>query len=185
VKNATLARIIDGYTAATDDEARDVARVRALARQVDDPWARALSLHVTGSAVVVHPPSRRVLLRWHARMQSWLQVGGHGDPGEDDPFVVALREAEEETGLNDLSAWPHPDARSIVQVAVVPVPAGKGEPAHEHADVRYALATASPEAIQPENADALLQWLEIPRALDAVGEDNLRVCLSRISHMMT
>ena len=70
------------------------------------PWDRSTPLHVTGSALIVHPASGRVLLRWHARQHVWLQVGGHGDPGEDDPFAVALREAGEETGLSDLVAWP-------------------------------------------------------------------------------
>lgn len=58
---------------------------------------------MTGSALMVHPSSGRVLLRWHERMQRWLQIGGHGDPGESDPLAVALRERREETGLPDLA----------------------------------------------------------------------------------
>ena len=50
-----------------------------------DPWARDTPRHVTCSALVLHPPSGRVLLRWHRRQQAWLQVGGHADPGETDP----------------------------------------------------------------------------------------------------
>jgi 8-oxo-dGTP pyrophosphatase MutT (NUDIX family) len=146
-----------------------------------DPWTRASPLHVTGSAVVVHPPSYRVLLRWHERQQGWLQVGGHADPGEADPFEIALREAREETGLVDLVAWPTP---GVVQVSVVPVPAGKGEPAHQHGDIRYALATAHPEAVSPENPTAQLLWLSIEAALERVGEDNLRICLERIRVML-
>jgi 8-oxo-dGTP pyrophosphatase MutT (NUDIX family) len=168
---------LDNYAPQSPEEARDVERIRMLT----DPWPRSTSLHVTGSAVIVHPPTRRVLLRWHDRMQGWLQVGGHADPGESDPLAIALREAQEETGLNDLEPWP--DA-SIVHVAVVPVPPGKGEPAHEHADVRYALRTATPEAIVPETESALLRWLAIEDALQQVGEDNLRICLGRIAALL-
>jgi 8-oxo-dGTP pyrophosphatase MutT (NUDIX family) len=141
-------------------------------------------LHVTGSAVVVHPPSRRVLLRWHDRMQSWLQVGGHADPGEVDPFAIAHREAAEETGLRDLVAWPDADCPQIVHVAVVPVPAGKGEPEHEHGDIRYALATSTPDAVTPESDSAQLVWLSVEDALRHVGWDNLRICLGRIAALM-
>src|SRR6266567_313797 len=141
----TLLEILDAYRPQSDDEVRDVARLRQLVTESPDPWTRASPLHVTGSALVVHPPTKRVLLRWHERMQSWLQVGGHGDPGESDPFLVAQREAREETGLADLCGWPDPFEPSLVQVAVVPVPAGKGEPAHEHGDIRYVLATALPD----------------------------------------
>ena len=69
------------------------------------------------------------------------------------------REAEEETGLSDLAPWP--DAE-IKHVAIVNVPAGKGEPAHEHADVRFFMATQAPDAIRPESAHAPLRWLSLP-----------------------
>lgn len=161
-------------------EAEDVERLRHIAVS-GDPWTRAAPLHATGSAVVVHPPTKRVLLRWHARMQSWLQVGGHADPGETHPYDVALREAREETGLTDLVPWPDPTRPSVVQVAVVPVPAGKGEPAHQHADVRYLFATQSPDAISAEDDVARLAWLTIPEAIDRIAEDNLQECLLRIA----
>nr|MDQ2874388.1 NUDIX domain-containing protein [Actinomycetota bacterium] len=87
-------------------EAADLDRSRQLARAAADPWLRSLPLHFTASALVVHPGSARVLLRWHPRQQAWLQVGGHGDPGESDPIEIALREGLEETGLTDLVPWP-------------------------------------------------------------------------------
>jgi 8-oxo-dGTP pyrophosphatase MutT (NUDIX family) len=180
----TIGRILEAYTPRSDAERRDVERVQALLAVTDDPWTRAQLLHVTGSAIVVHPPSQRVLLRWHARMQGWLQVGGHGDPGESDPFAVAVREAREETGLSDLTAWPDPLEPRVVQVAIVPVPAGKGEPPHEHADIRYALQTTTPDAVQPEDEVAQLRWLSVDQALEEVGQDNLRVCLSRIASQL-
>ena len=97
-------------------------------------------MHFTASALVVHPDSGRVLLRWHQRMRMWLQVGGHGDPGEGDPLAIALREAHEETGLPDLRPWPDDAIRHAV---LCNVPSGNGEPAHKHADLRYFLATGA------------------------------------------
>ena len=156
-------------------EAADVQRVRDLIAD-GDPWARASALHLTGSALVVHVPTGRVLLRWHRRQRGWLQVGGHADPGEFDPLAVALREGQEETGLADLRPWPGPE---IIHIAVVAVPAAQHEPAHEHADVRYLLATAQPELARPEDPGAPLRWLTVAGALAEVGEDNLRDTLRR------
>ena len=124
----SLAAALVAFVPTSLEEARDLDRVRAL---VDgSPWDRATPLHVTGSALIVHPETRRVLLRWHERQQAWLQVGGHGDAGEDEPFAVARREAEEETGLLDLRPWPAEGEPSPIHLVIVPVPAGKGEPAH-------------------------------------------------------
>jgi 8-oxo-dGTP pyrophosphatase MutT (NUDIX family) len=179
-----LAEVLERYVPLTDEESSDVERLRKLVVEDADPWTRASALHVTGSAVVVHPPTRRVLLRWHDRMQAWLQVGGHADAGEVDPYAVALREAREETGLTDLAAWPDPVEPRVVQVAIVPVPAGKSEPEHEHGDIRYVLATERPESVVAESESAQLAWLDVEEAIQKVGWDNLRTCLLRIAALM-
>src|SRR5580698_4958740 len=172
----TLAMLLDAFQPDGAPETADLKRVRALADTADDPWRRDIPLHVTASALIVHPPTARVLLRWHQRQGRWLQVGGHGDPGESDPLAIALREAAEETGLPDLAPWP--DAR-LCHIATCDVAPGKGEPAHQHADLRYLFATRRPAAIPPENADAPLRWLTFAEARDLVGDNNITVTLDR------
>jgi 8-oxo-dGTP pyrophosphatase MutT (NUDIX family) len=178
-----LSAVLDRYHPLSDQEIADLERMRQIAAR-EDAWARSTSLHATGSAIIIHPASRRVLLRWHDRMQAWLQVGGHGDPGETDPFAIALREAQEETGLRDLVAWPDVSRPTLVQVTIVPVPAGKGEPAHEHGDLRYVLATSTPDLATPESDTARLAWLDIDTAIAEIAEDNLRICLVRVAEML-
>ena len=182
-RGTSLETVLDGYQPVSDVEAQDVGRIRELAA-VGDPWARSSPLHVTGSAVVVHPPTRRVLLRWHDRMQRWLHVGGHAGTGETSAFDVALREGWEETSLPDLSPWPDGARPRLVHVVIVPVPAGHGEPEHEHADLRYLLATGRPEDAIAETAAARLRWLSIADAMAAVAEDNLRVTLERVAKIV-
>ena len=176
-----LLSLLGQYRPQGEAEAADVEQVRALAETADDPFLRSMPLHVTGSALIVHPPTARVLLRWHRRQQAWLQVGGHGDPGEGDPLAVALREAAEETGLADLEPWPDAQLRHVV---IVPVPASSAEPAHHHADLRFVLATHDPEAARPENPDAPLRWLTPDEADAATSQDNLRETLSRARRLL-
>jgi len=175
-----LVAVLDRYQPRTSEEADDLGRLRERLA-AGEPWDRSTPLHVTASALIVHPPSARVLLRWHARQQAWLQVGGHGDPGEIDPMVIALREGQEETGLDDLAGWP--DGR-IVHVAIVPVPAAAHEPAHEHADVRFVLATDHPDRARPENPTAALRWMTIPEARATTAEPNVRETLERVEHLL-
>ena len=177
----SIQEMLETYQPEGDAEAADVARVRALLESSPDPYPRALPLHLTGSALVIHPDSGRVLLRWHPRQQAWLQVGGHGDPGERDPLGIARREAAEETGLADLVPWPDAQLRHVVIVAV---PAASDDPAHEHADVRFFLATRAPDAIAAEQPDAPLRWLTLPEALELTTETNLRETLNRAGRLL-
>ena len=180
--SSPLAVLLAQYQPEGEAETADLPRVRALTKAADDPWRRELPLHATASALIVHPSSARVLLRWHQRQQAWLQVGGHGDPGESDPLAIALREAAEETGLADLVPWPDSQLRHLV---IVDVPAGKGEPAHEHADLRYFMATQTPEAAEAENNDAPLRWLSLTEAYEATSEVNLRETLARLERLLS
>jgi len=170
-----LNRVLIGYHASGDTEAADLERMRELVA-APDPWSRATALHFTASALVLHPDSRRVLLRWHVKHGKWLQVGGHGDPGESDPLAIAVREAREETGLTDLVPWPDDALRHL---AMCRVPASPTELAHEHADLRYFLATRHPDEVTPENPDSPLRWLTIDEARELVGANNLRHTLDR------
>ena len=173
---------LSGYQPASDAEAADVARIKAMLAAEADPWLRSTPLHLTASALIVHPESGRVLLRWHQRQGAWMHVGGHGDPGETDPVSIALREATEETGLTDLE--PFPDA-SLRHVVIVPVAAGKGEPPHEHADLRYVLSTATPEDARPETPQAPVRWLAAADAIAAVTKPNLRETIRRVRPLLT
>ncbi len=174
--------LLSTYQAAGKTEAADLERMIRLAAAAPDPWSRSLPLHFTASALVLHPDSRRVLLRWHVKHDRWLQVGGHGDPGETDPLRIALREAAEETGLTDLVPWPDDCLR---HAAVCYVRPSATEPEHEHADLRYFLATADPDAIAPENEQSPLRWLELDEARELVGGNNLRHTLDRAGALLS
>jgi 8-oxo-dGTP pyrophosphatase MutT (NUDIX family) len=172
--------LLTGYQAAGESESADLERMLGLAAAARDPWSRSLPLHFTASALVVHPASRRVLLRWHAKHELWLQVGGHGDPGENDPLEIALREAAEETGLTDLVPWPNAD---LLHAVVCHVPESAREPEHEHADLRYVLATQDPDAITPENEHSPLRWLTIDEARALTGDNNISQTLDRLERL--
>lgn len=182
-----LQEALAGATVESDAERRDLGRLHALAAGADTwaaAWSRALPLHVTGSALVVHPATGRVLLRWHERQRAWIQVGGHGDPGEGHPLAVATREAIEETGLDDLRPWPDAVRPRIMHAVIVPVPANDHEPAHEHGDLRYVLATELPDRATAEHDGAEVRWLSVDEAIELTTQGNVQESLRRVRRLL-
>lgn len=137
----------------------EVARARILAfvdRHPDALLRSCAEGHLTGSALIVDPSTRHVLLLFHAKVQRWLQPGGHAD-GDGELAHVALREAEEETGIAGLSVvTPAID----LDVHVFRNAAGT-EPDHLHLDVRH-LVLAPPGAEPTGNHESeAMAWVAV------------------------
>ncbi|MDE0896565.1 MAG: NUDIX hydrolase [Planctomycetota bacterium] len=93
--------------------------------------------HLTASAIVIHSDGKRGLFSLHKKLNRWLQLGGHCD-GDANLPAVALREAVEESGIDDLTI----DPRIIdLDIHLIPERPPKGirpgEPAHVHLDTRF------------------------------------------------
>ncbi len=98
--------MLAGHACADASEHDSLRRIRALLEGPGDPFSRAHYEpgHLTASGIVVNPERTRTLLIFHAKLQRWLQPGGHFEPGECDPRLAAAREVLEETGLTARTA---------------------------------------------------------------------------------
>jgi 8-oxo-dGTP pyrophosphatase MutT (NUDIX family) len=126
--------------------------------------------HFTASCYVIDDGGR-LLLHHHRRLDRWLQMGGHVE-GEETTELAALREATEESGLDDLTL-----VDGIVDLDIHPIPAGKGEPDHAHFDVRYVARTRRAEAVRLDHVESNdLRWFALLEAADVLtGEESQRV----------
>ena len=111
--------------------------------------------HFTGSAWLVSADGRRALLMHHRKLDRWLQPGGHAD-GDGDLAAVALREAEEETGLVGLGVEPE-----IFDLDRHRIPARGQEPEHWHYDVRFVVRAGASEAFVLSAEAKALAWREV------------------------
>ena len=174
---ATAATLLLRHKPADDDEGRSRHRMLELADAAARPFDRSHFSpgHFTASAFVLSPDKRSLLLIHHAKLDRWLQPGGHIDPTDAHPLAAALREVAEETGLA-LKASKAP----LFDVDVHPIPANpkKREPAHEHFDLRY-LLHADTLAIAA-GSDALdARWVPLDEAA-RVEDASVRRAVSKL-----
>ncbi len=154
------------YKAHTEEEKAYQVRMLNLLAQEPGCFHRSLLHgHVTGSAWIVNPVKKNVLLLHHAKLNKWLQPGGHAD-GEENVLLVAEREAREETGLSSIRIL----QPGFFDLDIHTIPARKQEPEHFHYDIRY-LFTASPEEPLQQNRESkALAWVPLEEVLERTGD---------------
>ena len=157
-----LLQLLDSYHATHPDEASVTSKIRSLVRDE----ARCLERncftpgHITASCWILSPDDERVLLTHHRKLGRWLQLGGHAD-GDADVSRVALREAREESGMERfecLGGLGRGAADRVLDLDVHAIPARKGEPEHEHHDVRFLLRAAPGQPLVRSDESNDLRW---------------------------
>ena len=141
-------------------EATMTAQTIAFVEANPDCLERSLAEgHVTGSAWITSPNGQRVVLIHHRKLDRWFQPGGHAD-GDPDVAVVALREAQEETGLPDLTLA----SPAIFDVDVHVIPARGDVGAHLHYDIRFRLKSDEKIIIGENSEVKAIRWVELAEA---------------------
>lgn len=112
--------------------------------------------HITGSAFILSEDFSQTLLVHHAKLNRWLQPGGHADE-DKDVIRVALREANEETGLNNLTLI----STEIYDLDIHPIPERKDFPAHDHYDIRFLVRASIDEPVKVSHESHDVKWVPL------------------------
>lgn len=147
---AQAREVLERFHAPASQQAQTRLRMLEFIREhpLDAHLRTCVPGHLTASALVIDGAGERALLTFHRKLERWLQLGGHCD-GDANLASVALRECEEESGIQGLAIDPIP-----VDLDVHWIPARRDEPGHWHLDTRFlvyapvgALAARSDESI--------------------------------------
>ncbi len=131
-------------------------RILTFIRSTPDCFCRSHAAgHITGSAWLLDARGERALLTLHRKLGRWLQPGGHADGNADVP-AVALREAEEESGIAGIIRL----EKEIFDVDIHEIPArpAAGEGTHLHYDIRYLLQAPDDAFCVSEESEALARF---------------------------
>jgi 8-oxo-dGTP pyrophosphatase MutT (NUDIX family) len=162
-----LDAMLRAYASKWTDEQAAVEHFRELLAEGADAFRRErLAGHFTGSAWLVDRSGTRVLLTHHRKLGRWLQLGGHAD-GDPDLARVALREAEEESGLGGLSVEP-----GLFDLDRHWIPARGDVPAHWHYDARFVVRASGDETFVVSEESLDLAWRAVADLVDDPAADD-------------
>ncbi|MFM7487188.1 MAG: NUDIX hydrolase, partial [Cytophagales bacterium] len=104
----------------------------------------------------------------------WVQPGGHAD-GVEDVFSVALREAQEETGITHFFA-----DQEIYDIDIHLIPARKEFPAHYHYDVRYLLVAKDGQSVVVSDESHEVRWFDFDQIKNRTNERSVLRMVEKI-----
>lgn len=149
-----LLTLLSAHRPFDEAEASMIERTQRFVEEYADCFERTLACgHITGAAWVVDGSGTQILLMHHAKLDRWLQPGGHCD-GDPDVARVACREAHEECGLETLQLV----TPQIYDVDVHLIPSRGDIAAHYHYDVRFLLRADRSEPLRANSESKDLRW---------------------------
>ena len=129
--------------------------------------------HFTASNWIVNKERTKVLMIYHNIYQSWAWTGGHAD-GDGNLLHVALKEAEEETGLKNLKVL----KQDIYSLEILTVDShikrGKFVPSHLHLDCCYLWEADENETLKiKEDENSGVKWIDINKVTEITNEPKM------------
>lgn len=160
------------YVPFNEQEEKDREIIIDLLENVEDIYDRSNDIaHMTASAWVINRQHTKILMAYHNIYKSYSWLGGHADD-DKDLLRVALREAQEESGLMHLK----PVSDNIFSIEILPVNGhekkGKYVASHLHINVTYLIEADSDEPliVKPDENKAL-KWFDIDKVIDSSNEE--------------
>ena len=128
--------------------------------------------HTTASSMILNEAGDKVLMIYHNIYRSWAWTGGHSD-GETDPLETALREAKEETGVQDVKVL-----GGLASIDILPVighvKRGRHVSAHLHLNYSYLFEADEKQPLRiKEDENSQVAWLEVARLEELVAEPDM------------
>lgn len=162
---------ITAYTPFNEQEERDKRIILNFLSTAEHPFTRENEIaHMTASSWIVNPERTRVLMIYHNIYQSWSWTGGHAD-GQTDLRAVAVKEAKEETGIEDFRLISE-ELFSLETIVVEGhVKRGAYVASHLHMNLTYLLEASEESALRiKEDENSGVKWLPIDDLASYVSE---------------
>jgi 8-oxo-dGTP pyrophosphatase MutT (NUDIX family) len=167
MKRKPLLHVLSAYQTSSPEDELMLSKTRQFVLENSQCFERSLtSGHITGSSWIVDLEQSHALFTHHKKLNKWMQLGGHAD-GMADIFLVALKEAKEESGLEQIT----PLSRQIFDIDIHLIPDQAS--GHLHYDIRFLFKADRSKKLTVSNESHTLAWIEFEKLHEYITEPSV------------
>lgn len=148
-------KLLEQYDPLYPEEVVYKEKMMELLRTCDDCFLRSCRVgHFTSSAFLLNKDMTHVCLMHHTKLDMLMQLGGHCD-GDSDVLNVSIKEAQEESGINNIRALDY----GIFDIDIHLIPPYLQDEAHYHFDIRFLLHAYEDDKLIQNRESKELRWV--------------------------
>ena len=173
---------IERYIPYNEQEASDKELMLDYINKFDDVLTRNNKMcHFTASNWIVNEDRTKVLMIYHNIYKSWAWTGGHAD-GDSDLLHVAVKEAEEETGINNLKLLS--DGICGIQILTVDshIKNEKFVSSHLHLDCCFLFEANEKDNLRiKKDENSGVKWIDIDKVIEITNEEKMKPIYAKLN----
>ena len=173
---------IENYIPYNEQEISDKELMLEYINTFNDVLTRENKMcHFTASNWIVNKDRTKVLMIYHNIYKSWAWTGGHAD-GDSDLLHVALKEAQEETGLSNLKLLS--DGIYGLQIVTVDSHIKKGQfvSSHLHLDCCFLFEANEEDELRIKaDENSGVKWIDINDNITITNEEKMKPLYEKLN----
>lgn len=165
---------IENYVPYNEQEEKDKEMMLKYFNIFEDVLTRENKIcHFTASSWITNKERTKILMIYHNIYQSWAWTGGHCD-GDEDVLRVALKEAKEETGLENIKILDENIASIEILAVDGHVKRGEYVSTHLHVNCSFLFEADENEILKSKpDENSAVKWIDINEVLNIVKEKRM------------
>lgn len=176
---------IENYKPYNNQEENDQKMMLEYINTFDDVLTRENKMcHFSASNWIVNKERTKVLMIYHNIYKSWAWTGGHCD-GDSNLLNVAMREAKEETGLQNFKVL----SNGIFGIQILTVDShikrGSFVCSHLHLDGCFLLEADEKDELRiKEDENSNVKWIDIDKAVEITNEEKMKPIYKKLNEKL-